>query len=160
MPKQRRTTINPNIRAAAPADWPALLRLWRRSVAATHGFVSRDDLDTIERAFIPCYFPAMQHIWMATDAADRPLGFVGSRERTIEMLFLDPAVFRQGIGTALLRHASASLPPPADAPVRLDVNEANEPALRFYLAQGFAVTGRSPLDDAGRPYPLLHMEKH
>lgn len=134
-------------------------RLWRRSVAATHGFVSRGDLDFIERALIPCYFPAMQHIWMATDD-DGPLGFVGSRERSIEMLFLDPAVFRRGIGTALLQHACACLPPPDDAPVRLDVNEANEPALRFYLAQGFAVIGRSPLDGDGRPYPLLHLEKH
>lgn len=147
------------IRAAAPADWPALLRLWRRSVATTHGFVSRDDLDAIERMLIPCYFPAMQHIWMATDADDRPLGFVGSRERSIEMLFLDPGVFRRGIGTALLQHACACLPPPDDAPVRLDVNEANEPALRFYLAQGFTVIGRSPLDGDGRPYPLLHMER-
>ncbi|HIX40905.1 MAG TPA: GNAT family N-acetyltransferase [Candidatus Desulfovibrio intestinigallinarum] len=147
------------IRAAAPADWPALRSLWRRSVAATHDFVSRDDLDAIGRALIPCYFPAMQHIWLATDAAGRPLGFVGSRERSIEMLFLDPDVFRQGIGTALLRHACACLPPPDDAPVRLDVNEANEPALRFYLAQGFVVIGRSPLDGDGRPYPLLHMER-
>ncbi len=152
-------TENIIIRAAAPADWPALLRVWRRSVAATHGFVSRDDLDAIERALIPRYFPAMQHIWMGTDTADRPLGFVGSRERTIEMLFLDPDVFRRGIGTTLLRHACACLPPPADAPVRLDVNESNEPALRFYLAQGFAVIGRSPLDGDGRPYPLLHLEK-
>lgn len=133
-------------------------RLWRRSVTATHGFVSRGDLDAIERALIPCYFPAMQHIWMATDD-DRLLGFLGSRERSIEMLFLDPAVFRRGIGTALLQHACACLPPPDDAPVRLDVNEANEPALRFYLAQGFAVIGRSPLDGDGRPYPLLHLEK-
>ena len=147
------------IRAAPPADWPALQSLWRRSVAATHAFVSRDDLDAIERALIPCYFPAMQHIWLAADAAGRPLGFVGSRERSIEMLFLDPDVFRQGIGTALLRHACACLPPPDDAPVRLDVNEANEPALRFYLAQGFVVIGRSPLDGDGRPYPLLHMER-
>ena len=84
------------IRAAAPADWPELRSLWRRSVAATNDFVSRDDLDAIGRALIPCYFPAMQHIWLATDAAGRPLGFVGSRERSIEMLFLDPDVFRQG----------------------------------------------------------------
>lgn len=147
------------IRAAAPADWPALLHLWRRSVAATHDFVSREDLDAIERALIPCYFPAMQHIWMATDAAGRPLGFAGSRERNIEMLFLDPGVFRLGIGAALLQHACACLPPPDDAPVRLDVNEANEPALRFYLAQDFTVIGRSPLDGDGRPYPLLHMER-
>ncbi|MEQ9247207.1 MAG: GNAT family N-acetyltransferase, partial [Nitratireductor sp.] len=27
----------------------------------------------------------------------------------------------------------------------------------FYRKMGFAVTGRSPRDGDGRPYPLLHM---
>ncbi len=149
----------PQIRAAAPADWPALRDLWRRSVAATHDFVAPEDLEAIEQALIPCYFPAMQHIWMTTDADGQPLGFAGSRERQIEMLFVDPPAFRRGVGAALLRHALAHLPPPDDAPARLDVNEANAAALRFYLAQGFTVAGRSPLDGEGRPYPLLHLEK-
>jgi putative acetyltransferase len=38
-----------------------------------------------------------------------------------------------------------------------DVNEQNLVARHFYAACGFVVEGRSELDDAGRPFPLLHM---
>ena len=38
-----------------------------------------------------------------------------------------------------------------------DVNEQNVQAVGFYRHMGFVVVGRSPTDDAGRPYPLLHM---
>ena len=39
----------------------------------------------------------------------------------------------------------------------LDVNEQNPQAVGFYEHEGFVVAGRSPVDDAGRPFPLLHM---
>jgi hypothetical protein len=41
--------------------------------------------------------------------------------------------------------------------VTVDVNEQNSSGRMFYEKMGFLVTGRSDLDDAGRPYPLLHM---
>lgn len=40
---------------------------------------------------------------------------------------------------------------------KVDVNEQNEQALGFYQHIGFSVTGRSPVDGQGKPYPLLHM---
>ena len=39
----------------------------------------------------------------------------------------------------------------------LDVNEQNPQAVGFYEHEGFVVAGRSPVADAGRPFPLLHM---
>lgn len=39
----------------------------------------------------------------------------------------------------------------------VDVNEQNTQAVGFYARAGFTVTGRSPVDDEGRPYPLLHL---
>ena len=39
----------------------------------------------------------------------------------------------------------------------LDVNEQNPLAAGFYERAGFVVVGRSPVDGAGRPFPLLHM---
>ncbi|MBD5359047.1 MAG: GNAT family N-acetyltransferase, partial [Bacteroides sp.] len=39
----------------------------------------------------------------------------------------------------------------------VDVNEQNISALNFYLAKGFKVTGRDETDEAGRPYPILHL---
>lgn len=39
----------------------------------------------------------------------------------------------------------------------VDVNEQNVSAAGFYLHRGFEVVGRSETDEAGRPYPLLHL---
>lgn len=41
----------------------------------------------------------------------------------------------------------------------VDVNEQNPEAVRFYEALGFELVGRSPVDDAGRPFPILHMRQ-
>ena len=40
---------------------------------------------------------------------------------------------------------------------QVDVNEQNVLAASFYLHRGFEVIGRSETDEAGRPYPLLHL---
>ena len=37
------------------------------------------------------------------------------------------------------------------------VNEQNEQAVGFYKKVGFKVTGRSEVDDLGKPYPLLNL---
>ena len=38
--------------------------------------------------------------------------------------------------------------------------EQNPEAVRFYEALRFTIIGRSPVDDAGRPFPVLHMQQH
>lgn len=40
----------------------------------------------------------------------------------------------------------------------VDVNEQNPAALKFYRKHGFAVDARSPLDDQGNPFPILHLK--
>ena len=81
-----------------------------------------------------------------------PCGFAGSQDGKLEMLFVAPEVRGRGVGRALLAHAVEH------ARVRtLDVNEQNPQAVGFYEHEGFVVAGRSPVDDAGRPFPLLHM---
>ena len=41
---------------------------------------------------------------------------------------------------------------------KVDVNEDNPGAHKFYLALGFDVVSRDPVDSLGKPYPILHME--
>ena len=38
-----------------------------------------------------------------------------------------------------------------------NVNEQNKQAVGFYKKMGFKVTGRSEVDDLGKPYPLLNL---
>ena len=59
----------------------------------------------------------------------------------------------RGIGTALLEDFGSRHPE-----ILLDVNEQNT-AARIFARRGFEVVGRSPLDGAGQPYPLLHLRR-
>ena len=143
------------IRQATAADYPALAALWRASVVATHDFLAPDDLEAIHKQLAAVYFPGVENLWLA-EAAGQVAGFLGANCGDIEMLFVAPAFFGRGLGTALLRHAVAAQERPA--PLRVDVNEQNPKARAFYERRGFTVVGRSPRDAEGRPYPLLHLE--
>lgn len=143
------------IRKAEVCEYPALAALWRRSVQATHDFLDPADLEQIYRQMTGVYLPGVREVWLIetdSDAGRRTGGFMGCNGAQIEMLFVEPELFGQGLGSALLRHARARC-----GTVTLDVNEQNSRALAFYQRQGFVITGRSPLDTGGRPYPLLHL---
>ncbi|WP_236620534.1 acetyltransferase [Pseudomonas sp. ATCC 13867] len=121
------------------------------AVRATHHFLQASDIDGLLPLVRDLYLPAVE-VWVAVDAEDRPLGFIGLNEAHVEMLFIDPELRGRGIGRALLdfvREARGAL--------SVDVNEQNPQAVGFYRHYGFVQTGRSPTDGEGRPFPLLHM---
>ena len=129
-----------------------LFRIWRSAVAATHHFLTADHFADIERLVENDYLPTA-HLWVAADEAHRPLGFMGLTGSNIDALFVDPDRHGQGIGRALVEHARSI----AGGSLTVDVNEQNQSGAGFYERLGFRRTGRSPLDDQGRPYPLLHL---
>ena len=86
-------------------------------------------------------FPALAELWRRSVEATHDFLLPG-----------DPEYFGRGVGKVLLRHARD-----LHGALSLEVNEQNARALAFYQRQGFAVTGRSALDNAGRPYPLLYL---
>ncbi|MGV0750166.1 acetyltransferase [Mycolicibacter minnesotensis] len=136
---------------AGPAEYPRLVAIWRSAVDATHHFLANADRADIESQLADAYFPSVR-LTVAEIDGD-PVGFVGTAGRHLEMLFVHADTRGHGIGSALLEHAIT------EQRIRyVDVNEQNEQAVGFYVRRGFVVTGRSELDDAGRPYPLLHME--
>ncbi|WP_370599864.1 acetyltransferase [Pseudomonas nitroreducens] len=139
------------IRQRIAADNPRLLDIWLRSVRATHHFLQASDIDALLPQVRDLYLPAVE-VWVAVDNDDHPLGFIGLNERHVEMLFIDPEMRGQGIGTRLLDFVRES----RDS-LSVDVNEQNPQAVGFYLHYGFVQTGRSPTDGEGRPFPLLHM---
>ena len=159
--------------------------VWR-NVRATHGFVAEDYLRAIGAALPGVYLPAMERVRLAWleiapaegDGSDHapgageghfptgtvavprpsqgrlPAGFLGSVEQRVEMLFVEPGLRGRGIGTALLEDFGSRHPE-----ILLDVNEQNTAARIFYARRGFEVVGRSPLDGAGQPYPLLPLRR-
>lgn len=133
------------------AEYPALSAIWRSAVDATHDFLAEADRNEIERHLQSHYFPAVTMSVAEMDG--RPVGFSGVLDANLEMLFVDAVHRGDGIGTALLNHAIAE-----HGVTKVDVNEQNDSAVGFYVRRGFAVLGRSETDEAGRPYPLLHLQ--
>ena len=145
------------IRLATGTDHEVLTLLWRRSVEGTHDFLPPDEVERLFEDVRRLYLPGVESLWVAerheaSAPEGCPVGFMGCNGPQVEMLFVDPASFRCGVGTALLAHAKA-----AHQQLALDVNEQNPQALAFYKRQGFRIVGRSAQDGHGMPYPLLHM---
>jgi putative acetyltransferase len=140
------------IREAVADDHDTLMDIWLRSVKATHRFLTEEDI----QALLPEVRAALGklELWILCSQDSRPIGFVGLSGPKVEALFMAPECLRLGGGRMLLDHARR-----LQGPLTVDVNEQNPQAVRFYEACGFTVTGRSPLDSSGRPFPLLHMHE-
>lgn len=130
-------------------DYATLAGIWERSVRATHDFLDENTINEIKAALTPDYFPNVD-LYAVYDN-DAPAGFIGLRDDMIEMLFIDSDSRGKGYGSTLVGFAKQR------GATRVDVNEQNPAALLFYEAKGFRVIGRDETDDAGRPYPILHL---
>lgn len=164
------------LRPATLSDHPSILMVWRRSVEATHDFLTPADIDRIAQV-VPTYLDHVR-LTVAIDS-DRIVGFMGTSvpdaaasappssssdptdhtaktqsHVSIEMLFVDPSVFGKGIGSTMLEDAAKGY----DV-VLVDVNEQNPAALGFYNSCGFEIVGRSERDTQGDPFPLLHLKR-
>jgi putative acetyltransferase len=143
------------IRRALPADAGVMLALWERSVRTTHEFLAEDDIVGLRPRVADALSDDALELWVLADAGDVPIGFMGLAGDDIAALFLEPAHRGQGGGRRLVEHAQAL----RGGELTVDVNEQNPAAIGFYEALGFVVTGRSPLDPDGRPFPMLHMRR-
>ncbi|MCI3178718.1 acetyltransferase [Caulobacter sp. CCUG 60055] len=139
------------IRPSAAADAPVLFEIWRRAVLATHDFLKPQDFSALEVMVARDYLPSVR-LWVAEEGG-RATGFMGLSQAHVDSLFIDPDARGRGIGRRLMAHARSLV----GGALSVDVNEQNDQAVGFYRRIGFQQTGRSSLDDQGRPYPLLHM---
>ena len=143
------------IRRARASELEALAALWERSVRATHDFLMESDIEELRPHVREALGGAGLEVWVLGGDNDVPEGFMGLAGDDIAALFLEPARRGLGGGRRLVEHAQAL----RGGDLTVDVNEQNPAAVGFYEAVGFVVVGRSPLDDAGRPFPLLHMRR-
>ena len=128
-----------------------LLKLWEQSVRASHHFLNDEQILKIRQHIIQHgYFDQVQLFHV--EHQQQILGFMGLAGSKLEMLFIFPLAFRQGIGSQLLQHALT-----LDG-TEVDVNEQNPDAITFYLKYGFKIISRSETDSEGNPYPILHLK--
>lgn len=130
-------------------DYETLAGIWERSVMATHDFLKNEDFNDIKAALIPDYFPNVDLYAIADKGVY--VGFIGLSPHSIEMLFIDSDRLGHGYGSALIEYAKQR------GATKVDVNEHNPSALKFYRTKGFRIIGRDETDAAGRPYPILHL---
>lgn len=140
------------ITTASINDYPRLLEIWENATRATHHFLAPADFEYYKEV-LPAYLKQVDlHVYR--DERGIPLAFVGVAGPRVEMLFVDADSRGAGIGGQLLLFAYNVL-----NAWQVDVNEQNGQAREFYERLGFQTAGRSALDNEGRPYPLLHMER-
>lgn len=139
-----------SIRRSRHDEGKKLIAIWRRSVDATHDFLSKEyraELEDLVSAFLP-----EAPLWVAVTEKDEPVAFMLLTGEHMDALFVDPTVRGCGVGKLLIEHALTLAPK-----LTTNVNEQNEKAVGFYKKMGFKVTGRSETDDLGKPYPLLNL---
>lgn len=129
--------------------YDVLVEIWERAVMTTHDFLTEDVIEEIRCALATDYFPAVDLYVVEDDGT--PAGFIGLAGDSIEMLFVDSRLHGRGYGSTLVEFALKH------GAVRVDVNEQNRSAFEFYEKRGFRVVGRDATDEAGRPYPILHL---
>jgi len=141
------------IREPKRSDQEPLLDIWLRSVRASHRFLTESNIQELLPIVRDHVLPNLE-LWILCSDNSDPIGFLGVGDASIEALFIAPEHLRRGGGRMLVEHARK-----LKGRLRVDVNEQNPVAIRFYEANGFHRVGRSALDDAGRPFPLLHMSE-
>ncbi len=133
-------------------DHLQLIKIWERSVRATHDFLPDEEIHELKPLILNNYFDAVL-LKCSKNSEGEIIGFIGVAGHKIEMLFISPDAQGRGIGSALcqyaIKHMGAS---------KVDVNEQNPRAREFYEKMGFNVVNRSELDGQRKPYPILHME--
>lgn len=139
------------IRRGMIDDHEALVAIWLSSVSESHSFLSEAQIQMLLPLVRTQALPALE-LWVLCGEAGEPVGFMGLDGSKLEAMFIAPTHKRKGGGQMLLAHARRQ-----KGPLTVDVNEQNPKAAAFYLANGFKVTGRSPTDSGGRPFPLLHL---
>ena len=128
-----------------------LLKVWERSVRATHLFLSAGEIAEI-KTYVPQVLREVSHLIVAWEAEGIPVGFMGVDGQKLEMLFLAPEERGKGLGRELVQYGVERFD------IReVTVNEQNPQARGFYERMGFCVCQRSELDEQGRPYPILKM---
>lgn len=128
-----------------------LVSVWEKSVRSSHHFLAKEDIDFF-RPLVRNQYLFNVKLFIVRNAQERIAAFMGLSADTLEMLFVLPEEQGHGYGKELVNYALS------ECNVRkVDVNEDNQLAYRFYLHMEYKVIGRDELDPFGKPFPILHL---
>lgn len=126
--------------------------IWKRSVEATHDFLSPEEIERLRRTLPPILANA-EHLVVGRDGKGDARAFMTVNGDEIDMLFVEPESRNRGMGSELVSLAIEHL-----GARKLTVHGQNTEAVGFYEHMGLVVTG-SALDDwGGAPHRVLTME--
>lgn len=127
--------MKPNIRLYRPADFDATTILWRISRERSmpefqreKGYFFYQDLD-----FFRDHVLRQNQVWLAVDESDHPAALMAMRDDFIDLLYVHPDHWRQGLGRLLLDHARSLSP----GHLWLYTLQINIQARAFYEKNGF-----------------------
>ncbi|MCG6190419.1 GNAT family N-acetyltransferase [Maribellus maritimus] len=129
-----------------------IVDVWEQSVRATHSFLKPDDFEGIKKLVSEMDFSAFDLHCLVDN--HKVIGFVGVADKKVEMLFLLPGYFGQGLGKKLMNFAYTEL-----GASEVDVNEQNTGAVAFYKKLGYEIYERADKDEQKRDYPILKMKR-
>ena len=143
------------INQANTQEYDVLLQIWERAVRSSHHFLSEEDIRFYKPLVRHEYFPAVQ-LYTIRNHSGQITAFMGLSDNLIEMLFVDPDEQGHGYGKQLIEFAIRQ-----KQIHKVDVNEQNRQALRFYQNRGFEIISRDDLE-YGKTIPdsAYATEKH
>ncbi len=123
------------IRPFQSADMQPLLDLWLESTTRAHPFIHSgywvESLPLVRDEYLP------QSVSWVDERGGSLTGFISVlMDQFIGAIFVSPAYYRQGIGSALMEKAKQHYPV-----LSLEVYRLNRPARAFYYRQGFREIG-------------------
>ena len=128
-----------------------LIDVWDKSVRSSHHFLAEEDLNYYRSRIRDIYFDAVD---LYVIRNPNVVAFMGLSEDMVEMLFVLPSEKGKGYGSALLNYAFE------EKHIRkIDVNEQNTEAYKFYINRGYHAIAKDEVDAEGKPYPIIHLER-
>ncbi|ULQ53994.1 GNAT family N-acetyltransferase [Flavihumibacter fluvii] len=143
--------MEPIISRYTANDKEQIVEVWEESVRSTHQFLKELDI-VLYKSILQGFDFSSLAVFCLREKGGRMLGFFGVGGDKLEMLFLRPECMGKGYGRLLLKFAIDQL-----NVIKVDVNEDNQSAFLFYQHFGFVVAHRKPIDEFGKPYPILEM---
>lgn len=137
------------IQKAGKVDYAQIMLVWERSVKATHHFLLSEDFEYYKEV-VPDFFPGLDLYALRSDG--EIVAFMGISGENLDMLFVADGARGKGYGKTLLEFAINNL-----YVAKVDVNEQNIQAIRFYERFGFQIVSRSEKDSMNKDYPVLHL---